>query len=84
MHGDHGNVVLRVIKCRVLMPLPKFNLNANDIFFLDHDDRKITAGDLMLVDVGGDIRIARALDGYAETAQGREDIYEVIGKITVL
>lgn len=81
-----GEVVLRVIKCRVLTPLPQFNLSANDIFFLDHEDRIVAAGDLILADIGGEIRIARVGPAAAsiETSSGWEQIYEILGKITVL
>lgn len=80
----HGEVFLRVLKCRVLAPLPKFNLNANDIFFLDHGDRAAAPGDLVLADIAGEIRIARAGEDGIETSSGWEPIYEILGKITVL
>lgn len=79
-----GEVVLRVIKCRVLTPLPQFNLSADDIFFLDHEDRLVEPGDLILADIGGEIRIARVGEAGIETTSGWEQIYEILGKITVL
>lgn len=74
----------RIIQCRILTEnLKKFSLKANDTFIVEPPEQ-IRTGDLILADIGGEIRIARYHDELIETADSIEYIFEILGKITKL